>query len=112
MVTSKPRTPDKDQLVSLNVWTSSPQSWSQSSSSPLAVYAEVMFGQEPVNNASVFLQVEVEKSDGSTLILPSTLMIDNGFEGSYHLESSLLNSQYFSEPDLSAGEEIYSTLLT
>ena len=83
MVTSKPRTPDKDQLVKVKVWTGPEQTWSSSMSSsfPLSVFAEVKHGNAPVLNASVSLHVKVESENGRMFSLLPIWMKDTGSGG-------------------------------
>ena len=83
MVTSKPRTPDKDQLVKVNVWKGSEQTCSSSriSSFPVAVFAKVRHGHAPVLNASVSLHVKVESENGRMFSLPPIWMKDTGSGG-------------------------------
>ena len=83
MVTSKPKTTDKDQLVKVKVWTSHehPQSEIWDSHLPLAVYAEVMIGHYPVVNASAFLHVEMTNNNGTIFSMLPIQMFDNGYGG-------------------------------
>ena len=83
VVTSKPKTTDKDQLVKVKVWTSHehPQSGLWDSHLPLAVYAEVMIGHSPVIDASAFLHVEMTNNNGTIFSMLPIQMFDNGYGG-------------------------------
>ena len=83
MVTSKPGTPDKDQLVKVKVWTGSEQTWSSSVNCyfPLSLFAMIKHGHAPVLNASVSLHVKVESDNGTKFSLPPIWMKDTGSGG-------------------------------
>ena len=74
----------------MKVWTSDP-----TLSSPVSVFTRVTVGDSPVLNASVYLDVEVENSNGTVFVLLPTLMVDNGH----------------GEPDMTGHDGVYSALV-
>merc|ERR1719232_625794 len=73
-VTSKPRSRDNGAVVNVHVWTSHVSRHV----SPVKVFAKVSIGSSPVLNATVYLDVEVENSNGTIFVLLPSLMVDDG----------------------------------
>ena len=46
---------------------------------PVPVYTRVSVGQQPVLGATVYLDIEVENSNGTVFVLLPSLMRDNGY---------------------------------
>ena len=79
MVTSKPR--QSVDAVRVNVWTrgtSDVMTHGHHITGPVPVYASVSIGLSPVLGATVYLDVEVENSNGTVFVLLPSLMLDNG----------------------------------
>ena len=86
MVSSKPR--QSVDAVRVSVWTGGAITSGQGASddinsghklgSPVPVYARVSVGSSPVLGATVYLDVEVENSNGTVFVLLPSLMLDNG----------------------------------
>lgn len=86
MVSSKPR--QSVDAVRVSVWTGGAISNNQGASddipsghqlsSPVPVYAQVSVGSSPVLGATVYLDVEVENTNGTVFVLLPSLMLDNG----------------------------------
>ena len=78
MVTSKPR--QSVDAVRVNVWTrgtSDVMTHGHQITGPVPVYASVSIGSSPVLGATVYLDVEVENSNGTVFVLLPSLMLDN-----------------------------------
>merc|ERR1719350_2613397 len=96
MVSSKPR--QSVDAVRVNVWTGGAMGASDDIpsghqvSSPVPVYARVSVGSSPVLGATVYLDVEVENSNGTVFVLLPSLMLDNGH----------------GEPDITGDDGVYS----
>ena len=82
MVSSKPR--QSVDAVRVSVWTRGAMGASDDIpsghqlSSPVPVYARVSVGSSPVLGATVYLDVEVENTNGTVFVLLPSLMLDNG----------------------------------
>ena len=82
MVSSKPR--QSVDAVRVSVWTGGAMRASDDIpnghqlSSPVPVYARVSVGSSPVLGATVYLDIEVENSNGTVFVLLPSLMLDNG----------------------------------
>ena len=70
-VTSKPR--QSLEAVRVSVWTGPIISGHQ-----VPVYTRVSVGSSPVLGATVYLDIEVENSNGTVFVLLPSLMLDNG----------------------------------
>ena len=83
IVTSKPRTRDESELVSVKVWTDRDQDGDRkiTGEKPLAIFASVSKGGAPVIEAKVTLDVEVENENGTIFALLPIHLLDNGLGG-------------------------------
>merc|ERR1712223_1572456 len=95
-VRSKPSDVSTKGLLKLTAWTNMQPKDLVTHFKPLAVFAKLTQGESPVLDAQLDLEVTVELRNGSIVTLPKTPLIDNGF----------------GEPDLVAGDGVYSRFLT
>lgn len=98
IVTSKPRTREESELVSVKVWTNRDQDDDTkiTGDKPLAIFASVTMGGGAVIDADVTLEVEVENENGTIFALSPFRLLDNGL----------------GEPDIEAEDGMYSSYLT
>ena len=73
MVSSKPRR--SVDAVRVSVWVGD---MAREMMGPVPVYTRVSVGQQPVLGATVYLDIEVENSNGTVFVLLPSLMRDNG----------------------------------
>ena len=74
MVSSKPRR--SVDAVRVSVWVGDMAR--EKVMGPVPVYTRVSVGQQPVLGATVYLDIEVENSNGTVFVLLPSLMRDNG----------------------------------
>ena len=90
MVTSKPRSQMESSLITVATWTSltSLNKSDENNSTfqvddfrPLAVFAQVLKGSNPVVGGRVMMTVEIELGNGSAVALPPVQLFDDGYGG-------------------------------
>jgi hypothetical protein len=80
VLTSKPRSRDQNQLLTVRAWTDRDAN-AAADNEPVRVFAQVLKGRRPVLRARVAAQVEVEMENGTRITILPLHMLDNGDGG-------------------------------
>jgi hypothetical protein len=87
VVTSRPRSRDAHQLLTVRAWTDrdAPAAAAEGESEePVRVFAQVLKGRRPVVRASVRAEVQVETENGTLITILPLHLLDNGDGGVYN----------------------------
>ncbi len=86
VVTSRPRSRDANQLLTVRAWTdrdAAAAAEGEESSEPVRVFAQVLKGRRPVVRARVRAEVQVETENGTLITILPLHLLDNGDGGVY-----------------------------
>ncbi len=84
VVTSRPRSRDANQLLTVRAWTDRDATAAEGESSePVRVFAQVLKGRRPVVRARVRAEVQVETENGTLITILPLHLLDNGDGGVY-----------------------------
>jgi hypothetical protein len=88
VVTSRPRSRDANQLLTVRAWTDRDATAATAegeSEEPVRVFAQVLKGRRPVVRARVRAEVQVETENGTLITILPLHLLDNGDGGVYFI---------------------------
>jgi hypothetical protein len=94
VVTSRPRSRDANQLLTVRAWTDRDATAAAAaegeSEEPVRVFAQVLKGRRPVVRARVRAEVQVETENGTLITILPLHLLDNGDGGVYNVYNAYL----------------------